>query len=265
MGKVEQLGKEYTDHKVFEQLTEFSDFYGSLAYTTMRFMSQGTKAILNLDTYVFSSIKGTLDSIREILSNGRINDSYALLRKYYDSTIINVYTNLYLNDHFNLDNFIVEHIDNWRKGTETIPEYRVISKYIKDSTQLKPITDLLLKDKLYKNVRDRCNNHTHYNYYYNLLLNDNEIYLPERVKALDTFSADLTAVFVQHFAYLFYLNDHYMMSTDYVDYLDLGMTPEEGSQYWVSPFIQKVFDKWIKPYRPDIADEIKSNTSMKLE
>ncbi|GAB4450647.1 MAG: hypothetical protein Fur0028_06150 [Bacteroidales bacterium] len=218
-----------------------------------------------MDTYVFSSVKGTLDSIREILSNGRINDSYALLRKYYDSTIINVYTNLYLSDHFNIDNFIVEHIDNWRKGTETIPEYRVILKYIKDSAKLKPITDLLLNDKLYKNIRDRCNDHTHYNYYYNLLLNDNEIYLPNRVKALDTFSADLIAVFVQHFAYLFYLNDHYMISTDYVVYLDVGMTPEEGSQYWVSPFIQKTFDKWIKPYRPDIADEIKSKTSMKLE
>jgi hypothetical protein len=43
------------------------------------------------------------------------------------------------------------------------------------------------------------------------------------------------------------------------------MTPEEGSQYWVSPFIQKTFDNWVKPYRPDIADEIKSKTSMKLE
>jgi len=265
MDKLERLGKEYTNHKVFGQLTEFAAFYESLAHTTMGFMSQGTKAILNLDTYVFSSVKGTLDSIRELLTNGRINDSYALLRKYYDSTIINIYTNLYLNDHFNIDNFIVEHIDNWRKGTASIPEYRVISIYIKDSDKLKPITDLLLKDKLYKDVRDRCNDHTHYNYYYNLLLNDNEIYLPNRINALDRFSADLTAVFVQHFAYLFYLNDHYMMSTDYVDYLNVGMTPEEDTQYWVSPFIQKTFDEWIKPNRKDIADEIKSKTSMKLE
>lgn len=265
MEKVEQLGKEYTDHKVFRQLSEFADFYDSLAYTTMGFMSQGTKAILNLNTYVFSSIKGTLDSIREILSKGRINDSYALLSKYYDSTIINVYTNLYLNDHFNLDNLIVEHIDNWIEGTETIPKYRVISKYIKDSDKLKPITDLLSKDNLYENIRERCNDHTHYNYYYYLLLNDSEIYLPNRVKALDIFSNDLTAVFVKHFAYFFYLNNHYMMSTDYVDCLDLGIKPEEGSQYWVAPFIQDTFDKWIKQHRPDIADKIKSNTSMKLE
>jgi hypothetical protein len=262
---MDQLGKEYSSHIVFSQLYDLSLFYDNLAYTTMIFMSKGTKSILNLDTHVFTSLRGTLDSIRELLIKGRINDAYALLRKYYDSTIINVYTNLYLNDHFNIQNFIVEQIDNWRKGTGTIPNYREISQYINKSAKLKPITDLLQMNKLYKNVRDRCNDHTHYNYYHNLLLNDNEIQLSFRVKALDTFSADLLAVFIQHFAYLFYLNDHYMMSMAYVNFLDEDITPEEGSQYWVSPFIQKAFDKWIKPYRPDIALEILSNTSMKLE
>ena len=56
-----------------------------------------------------------------------------------------------------------------------------------------------------------------------------------------------------------------MMSTDYIDNLDMGMTPEEDSQYWVAPFIQEIFDKWIKPKRKDIADEIKSKSLMKLE
>lgn len=264
MVKLEQLEKEYTQHKVFKQLTEFANFYNLLSYTTMGFVSQGTKSFLNLDAYVFSSIKGTIESINQILLKGKINDSYALLRKYYDSTIINTYTNLYLDDHFSIENFIVEHIENWRNGTNTIPEYRVISKYIKDSKKLKPITDLFAKDKLYKNVRDRCNDHTHYNYYYNLLLNDSEIYLSDRLKKLDIFSTDLSAVFIQHFAYIFYLNDHYMVSTDYVDSLDVGMTPEEGSEYRVAPFIQSIFDKWIKPNRPDIAKEIKSKTSMDL-
>ena len=68
----------------------------------------GTKAILNIDTYIFSSIQGTVDSIKTILTNGRINDSYALLRKYYDSTIINIYSSLYLQDNHSLENFIVE-------------------------------------------------------------------------------------------------------------------------------------------------------------
>ncbi len=259
------LGKEYLEHKIFDQLADLAEFYKSLSDSTMSFRTQGTLELFNLDFYVFTSIKGTLESIKEILTNGRINDAYALLRKYYDTTMINVYTNLYLNDHFSIENFIVQHIDNWRNGTEAIPEYRNISRYIKESEKLKPITDLLNKDKLYKEVRNRCNDHTHNNYYLSLILNDNEVQFGGRVKSLDTFSLDLTAVFVQHFAYLFYLNEHYMMSSDYSDFRDMGMTPVEDCQYWVAGFIQDTFDKWIKPNRPDIAIEIKSKILMKLE
>ena len=56
-----------------------------------------------------------------------------------------------------------------------------------------------------------------------------------------------------------------MMSSDYVDSLDCGLTPEEGSQYWVAPFIQEIFDKVLIPSRPDIAETIKGKTAMKLE
>jgi hypothetical protein len=262
--KSHNLEKEYFDHKVFKQLAELTEFYSSLAISTMRFISQGTKAWLNMDTYVFSSIEGTIESIRDILLKGRINDSYALLRKYYDSTVINVYSNLYLKDHFNHKNFVVSQIDNWRNGTETIPEYRVISKYIKESEQLKPITLLLHQDKKYKSIRDRCNNHTHYNFYHNILSNDNQIYFPGRMKLLDAFSADLDNIFIQHFAYLFYLNDHYMMSEDYIDSLDIGMTPEEGSQYEVAPFIQEMFTNVVNAKRPDIGNVLKKNTEMRL-
>ncbi|HDK26942.1 MAG TPA: hypothetical protein ENG48_07640 [Candidatus Atribacteria bacterium] len=260
-----KLGKEYLEHKVFGELKIYSDFYSSLSFSIMGFISQGTKAILNLDTYTYSSIKGTINSINEILSKGRINDAYALIRKYYDSTFINIYSNLYLQDHFSIDNFIVKKIDNWRKGTETIPEFRIISRYIKESPKLEPISKLLKKDDRYKKIRDRCNDNTHYNFYYNMMLNDSEIFNPQRIKYLDAISFDMESLFIQHFAYIFYLNDHYFMSSDYIDSLDVGMTPEKGSQYWVASFIQEIFDKIIKLKRPDIAKEIKKNTEMKLE
>lgn len=260
----DRLGKEYTEHSIFEQLKYYSGFYDSLSFSIMRWSSMGTKAILNLDTYTYSSIKGTINSITEILSKGRINDAYALLRKYYDSTIINVYTNLYLMDNFSIDNFIVEKIDNWRQGTDTIPEYRVISKYIKESPKLVSINNLLNVDDRYKKIRDRCNNNTHYNFYSNILLNDNQIHNPNRIKWLNVFSKDIEAIFIQHIAYVFYLNEHYMMSSDYIDCLDIGMQPEEGSQYWVASFVQEVFDKIIKTKRNDIAEELRKSTTMQL-
>ena len=42
-----------------------------------------------------------------------MNDAYTLLRKYYDAAIINIYTNLYLEDNFSIENFVVDKIENW--------------------------------------------------------------------------------------------------------------------------------------------------------
>ena len=139
------------------------------------------------------------------MSNGRIYDAYALLRKYIDSTIINVYSNLYIEDNSTLEKYFVDKILNWIKGAGKLPEYRVMSEYIHNSERLKGITELISIDKTYKNIRQRCNDQMHYNYYHNIIYNDNQVYLENRVKYLGVFSNDLKAVFIQHFAYFFYL------------------------------------------------------------
>ena len=262
---IPNLGKDYKKHHIFSQLDDLIDFYNTLSYTTMGFISGGVTGVINLNTHVFTSVKGTLDSIKLVLNNGRINDAYALLRKYYDSTIINVYTNLYIEENSTIEKYIVDEIQNWIKGTGKLPEYSVMSEYIRNSERLKAITELITINKNYKNIRQRCNDHMHYNYYHNIIYNDNQVYLENRVKYLGVFSKDLKAVFIQHFAYFFYLLDHYMMSTNYVDYLDEGMAPPENSQYWVASFIQDAFDNWIKPNRPDIAEAILANTMMQLK
>lgn len=205
-----------------------------------------------------------MKSIRTILHAGRINDAYALLRKYYDSAIINIYSNLYLNDHHSIENFIVEKIDNWLKGKEQLPEFRVMSQYIRGSRKLTSINDLLFSDERYKNLRNRCNDHTHYNFFQNFLLNDNKVYLENRLQELDSISQDAKDIFILHLALIFFLNDHYLMSSDYLDSLACNMEPEQGSQYWVAPFAQKIFDEVIVKDRPDIAAVIKENTSMQL-
>lgn len=260
----DKFGNEYHEHKLFKDVKVYVDFYDSLSFSVMHWMSLGTKGIVNINTYAYSSIKGTLESILDILKKGRINDAYALLRKYFDSTIINTYCNLYLEDNHSLENLIVKKIDNWMTGTEKIPTYRAMSKYIKESQKYMPINKLLARDDRYQNIRQKCNDHMHYNYYHNLLINDNTIHRPNRVKYLDAFAFELQALFIQHFIFIFYLNGHYMMSSDHVDHLDLGMTPPDDSQYWVSPPIQKVFDEIVKPARMDLANELKRNTSMHL-
>lgn len=140
------MDKKYKEHPVFQQLAEYAEFYKDLAFIVMGWVTQGTTSIINVDTHVYSSIQGTLESIKDILIKGRINDAYALLRKYYDSAIINIYTNLYLDDNFSIENFVVNKINDWLHGKDQLPEYRVMSDYIRKSEKLAKINELLNKD-----------------------------------------------------------------------------------------------------------------------
>jgi hypothetical protein len=259
------MEKAYTEHSVFEQLSKYAGFYDMLSFSIMSFATMGTSSFLNIDTYVYSSMQGTLESIRNILINGRINDAYALLRKYYDAATINIYSNLYLEEHFSTENFVVEKIENWLNGKEQLPNIRTMNNYIQKSDKLANIYKLIHKDNRYTELRNRCNDHAHYNFYYNVQLNDNSIYIKNRIAILDRFSKDLENIFILHLFYLFYLKDHYMVSSYYIDCLDCGITPEPDSQYLVAPFIQEIFDGVIKKKRVDLATEIISNTSMMLK
>lgn len=260
-----KLNKEYLEHPIFDTLKYFSDFYNSLSFSIMCWTSIGTSGVLNFDTYVYSSIKGTIDSISEILFKGRINDAYALLRKYYDSTTTNIYTNLYLKENKKNESLIVEKIDNWIKGIDKIPGDEDMRSYISKSKELAPIKNLIDKERVsYQEIRKRCNDNMHYNFYRNVLLNDNQIYNPNRIKYLNLYLKDIEAIFIRHLAFIFTLNEHYMLASDYIDHLDVGIKPDEDLLYEVAPFIQDVFDRIIKKKRPDIADEIKKNTSMHL-
>lgn len=257
--------QDYQNHPVFAQLEHYISFYESLAYSVFSFIPGGTSAICNIDSNVYSSMQGTLASIHTILHAGKINDAYALLRKYYDAAIINIYSNLYLEDHFSIENFVVQHIENWLNGTDRLPEYRVMSQYIRTSHRVTPISEVIYGDERYKQLRDRCNDHTHYNFYYNLRLNDIEVDLSTRLKALDVFASDVRDVMILHVAYLFFAKEFYMASDDYIGCLDCGVTPEPDSQYWVAPFVQDFFDHVVTLYRPDIAARIRENTSMHLK
>jgi len=256
--------KAYREHAVFSELDLYIDFYDSFAMSVMGFATMGTTSMINMDTYVYSSIQGTIDSIKIILEKGRINDSYCLLRKYYDSAIINVYSNLYIENNCSVEKYFVEQINKWLHGKDQLPEYRVMSQYIRKSEKLKEINECLYSDDRYKSIRGRCNDHTHYNYFHHVMINDNEVYIKNRIESLDSLSKDLRDIFILHMSYIFSLHQHYMMSSDYVDYLDCGMQPPENSQYWVAPFIREVFDDVVKKNRPDIASCILSNTSMHL-
>lgn len=255
---------EFKEHKIFAELSAYSEFYKSLSFSIFQFVTSGVHVLYNLDSSIISSIQGTVESIKLVLSDGKVNDAYALVRKYHDAVIINTYATLYLKDNCSIENLFVQKIDNWLHNKENLPEYKVMVKYIRNSKALERINNKINLEH-YKTIRSRCNDHTHYNFFSYMRLNDNVGFNANRIRALDGLSNDIRDIFVKHFIWLFTLNEHYMMASDYIDCLDCGVIPEEGSQYLVAPYVQEVFDTIVKRHRMDLASELKSVTCMELE
>ncbi len=221
----------YRSHTVFAAFDRYADFYGQLSMSVMGFMTVGTGAIINIDSYLYQSIGGTLNSVRVIVGEGRINDGYALVRKYFDSVMLSVYVDLYLNDRRDEGAFAIAQVNDWLRGTRALPEYRIMRAYVADSRRLEPVIGMLLKtDGRYKAIRDRCNGHMHYRDFQSVLLNDKDVHV-DRLPVLDQLESDVADLFALHLACVFFMNGHYMMSSDYVDYLECGMQPEADSQY----------------------------------
>jgi len=238
------------------------DFYRSLSNSVFGFISLWTKSISNIDSYMFDSMYRTIDSIILLLKYKKFSDSYSLLRKYYDLCIINLYTNFYLKENFSYESpLVVEEIVNWIEWREKLPTYFDMSQYIVNYDEVSDISKLLDKRK-YREIRDRCNDNVHYNTYYHVMMN-NDVYLPNIEKILKRFWNDMENIFIMHFWYLFYVNNHYMVSSDYIDCLEMWYQPKDEYQYYVAPFFQKMFDS-LKAKHPKVCNQILKKTNMDL-
>lgn len=61
---------EYQEHAIFDELTLYAKFYDNLYFLNMNWVTQGVSSLLNMDTYIFSSIQETLESIYDVLNGG---------------------------------------------------------------------------------------------------------------------------------------------------------------------------------------------------
>ena len=95
-----RLSKAYKEHICFKELDEAKKFYECVSDRAFCFLPSGTKGFANYETYVFMSIYGTLDSIKELLLKGRINDAYVLVRKFYDDILAEIYLTVFLKSNF---------------------------------------------------------------------------------------------------------------------------------------------------------------------
>ncbi|HYF69064.1 MAG TPA: hypothetical protein VD884_13065 [Ohtaekwangia sp.] len=255
------MDEKYTNHAVFKDLGTYGQFYEDISDRTIDFTTDGLQHPFSMETYAFTSISGTLHSVKDTLYKGRIGDAYALLRKYYESILLTTYITLYIKDNHNIDNMVVKEVDDWVSGAKEFPKKAKVKEYINRSEWLSKVNNFF-DDAVYKQISDRCNSYMHFNRFRFMLFNDNKVHIEDRHKMLDQFEVDARNLFIRHFTFVVELNYHFFTTNDYVDYLEMDETPPENCQYWVATNVQEIFDGVIRKYRKDIATYIKEDSPL---
>ncbi len=265
----------YLEHSVFVLLNDIAEFYNFLSFSTYRFPKL-IKASFNIDSNIQSSIGGTIESIYCLLKIGRINDAYSLVRKYNDAIIVDIYKFLLMNkDQQSLEKSLTDgssydpfdtKVNDW---ASKIVDIKANIHKIHNDSRLSEINHFFdfSEDSSYIKNRQLCNDNSHYNSLRFFVLNDNDLYLGSpniRLKYVDKLKTIIMNLLVIHFSYICVLHPEYLTSTDYIDNLDCGSEPAEGSQYEVAPFVQNIFDKYVSPNNNKLADYLSSRNYLEL-
>lgn len=258
-----KMSEAYLNHKVFEDLEYMMQFYDSISMSCFSFIATGTHGITNYASYVYTAIKGTLDSIFVLLTKGRINDSYTLIRKLFDDILLEIYMDVTLKDKSSIDNFFVKEVNEWIQGKHRIPKTEKILKCLEKSERTKDLYPLFGWNTYLKKNRELLDDSVHSNRFQQMLLNCNDVYIENRERHLKNCEIILNQLFLLHLSFIFHLNPQYLMASDYMDCLEMGMTPPDGSQNWIASFAQDAFDVIIKPHKV-IANYILSTCHLKI-
>lgn len=277
------LSMEYYNHKIFELLDDLYCFYEFIAENC----SNTPDGLIitgkfSVGYHIYSSIQGTLESIKILTYAGRLNDVFALSRKYDDAILTALYVLILINQDENKVFKTEEDLCSIFKNSEVRDWSNKVRplywKCAKPKAEIKKVDKKLwnlLRLQSYdftssnneKNQRQKCNDNVHYNSL--LVFSDNDY---EALKLnnkglilLDQLYDVLMQSFAMHFSYLYLMKPYIYSSIDYINCLEEGIQPESGSEYWVAPIVQDVLDKYIKTKYKEVSDYLIKMKLMELK
>lgn len=115
-------------------------------------------------------------------------------------------------------------------------------------------------DDIWEKIRHRLNNYTHANgkkfIEHNLL----EYLSADEIKnCYSEISEEISFITSTFLVLLILIKPEFIMSSDYIDNIDMGFEPPEDSQYWVAPFIKEYIDNNITKLHPELKSFLHSN------
>ena len=137
-----------------------------------------------------------------------------------------------------------------------------INNYINYLEIDKSIAEILQKHnlkELWENIRRKLNSYTHNNgqsYTQDNIILDQDVNMKNLFTDIISRLDFLTSFFL---ILLILIKPSIIQSSDYIDYLDAGLTPIEGSQYKIAPFIQKFIDEYINKIHPELKVFLRDN------
>ena len=157
-------------------------------------------------------------------------------------------------------------VDAWFDDKVLKGEFRkqfTIGNYLNYLKQNKDIQRCIAEhglDDIWENIRRRLNNYTHANgrkfIEHNLLeyLNAEEI-----ENCFSEISEEVSFITSTFLVFLILINPEYIVSSDYIDNIEMGFEPPEDSKYWVAPFIKEYIDDNITKLHPELKSFLRSN------
>ncbi len=230
------------------KLQEIRSFICSLSdlLFSRDFILQNNKIISPINIIVSAEL--TVGNVISCCEHGCFSDANILVRKTRDDLFFYLYLMLYKSycDEFPENNRVEKNrkiVDLWINDSLSGFDASDVFKEIGSSLKIKEAVEKYGLKKLFEIIGKRLNNYVHGNgmsfYNGNIRFQDKKAVC----KQLNSISEDL-CFFTLVFVFLLALCDpSKVMSSDYVDFLDFGMTPPENSQYWVAPFIASFITK----------------------
>jgi len=161
-----------------------------------------------------------------------------------------------------LENGIDAWFENKLEENSNLKEFFSTQKYksiLCENILVKECFHLYL-DEVWSDLSKRLNNYTHgngKNYIF-----DNAYHCKKNSdiqKKLDGIGINVWQITASFLSVLILLNPNYIMSSDLLDHLDMGLTPPEDAQYLVAPIFQDYMDTYITKINPELKDYLRDN------
>lgn len=213
-------------------------FYEGLSWSTSGLID--TRYIPNnVGSIIFCAITNRLKTLRFAVRHGFVSDAYVLIRMIYEDIFTYIYLEVKIGDGRG-NNDIKQWIQG-RKKLHGLNIKQLISSLTRDNSEMRECFDLMDVSGKYKDIKGYCNDYVHNNHLFGLILNtDSFVYRTAHYARMSAYLEALKSVL---FVSICILKPYYASSSDYMDHVELRLSPPAGSQYWVAPFMQEEFDR----------------------